>query len=181
MAYARLADVYSKMPFNSNIPTAEAYARAKAAAEKALELDEALAEAHSALASVKIFADWDWSGAEQEFQKAIALNPNYAVAHAEYGHKILSAIMGRYDDALAELQRAQELDPLSVQISTQIGWVYHHARRWDQSNAQFQRTLELGPKSPQPYLGLGQNYALMERYEEALTAFDEAVSRGRGL
>ena len=77
---------------------------------------------------MKIFADWDWSGAGEEFQKAIALNPNYAVAHAEYGHKILSAIMGRYDDALAELQRAQELDPLSVQISTQIGWVYHHTR-----------------------------------------------------
>ena len=178
MAYARLADVYSKMPFNSNMPTGEAYAKARAAAEKALELDDALAEAHSALASVKVFADWDWAGAEQEFQKAIALNPNYAVAHAEYGHKILSAIMGRYDDALAELQRAQELDPLSVQISTQIGWVYHHARRWDQSNAQFQRTLELGSKSAQPYLGLGQNYALMGRYDEALAAFGEAAAVG---
>ena len=130
MAYARLADVYSKMPFNSNMPSQEAYAKAKAAAEKALELDDGLAEAHSALAVVKVYADWDWAGAEHEFRKAIALNPNYAVAHAGIRHEILSAIMGRYDDALAELQRAQELDPLSVQISTQIGWVYHHARRW---------------------------------------------------
>ncbi|MGH6921506.1 MAG: tetratricopeptide repeat protein, partial [Geminicoccaceae bacterium] len=65
--------------------------------------------------------------------------------------------------------------------STQIGWVYHHARRWDQSNAQFQRTLELGSKSPQPYLGLGQNYALMGRYEEALAAFDEAAAVGGDL
>ena len=88
MAYARLADVYSKMPFNSNMPSQEAYAKAKAAAEKALELDDGLAEAHSALAVVKVYADWDWAGAEHEFRKAIALNPNYAVAHAEYGHKI---------------------------------------------------------------------------------------------
>jgi class 3 adenylate cyclase/TolB-like protein/Flp pilus assembly protein TadD len=176
MAYARLADVYSKMPFNSNMPTTEAYANARAAAEKALELDDALAEAHSALASVRIFADRDWPGAEREFQKAIALNPNYAPAHAEYGHKVLSAIMGRYDDALTELQRAQELDPLSVPVSTQTGWVYFHARRWDQSNAQFERTLELGSKSPQPHIGLGMTYAQMGRYEEAIAAFNEAVA-----
>ena len=107
------------------MPAEEAYAKARAAAEKALELDNALAEAHSALGSVKIYADWDWSGAEREFQKAIALNPNSAMAHAEYGHKVLSAVMGRYDDALAELRRAQELDPLSVPISTQIAWGYN--------------------------------------------------------
>ena len=147
LAYARLADVYVKLPFNSNMPSAEAYANARAAAEKALALNDALAEAHSALGSVKVLADWDWSGAEREFHKAIALNPNYAIAHAEYGHKVLSAVMGRYDDALAELRRAQELDPLSVPIAMQIGWVYNHARRWDQSIAQFQRVLELGSKS----------------------------------
>jgi TolB-like protein/Flp pilus assembly protein TadD len=175
IAFARLADLYMKMPFQSDMPAEEAYTKARAAAEKALELDDALAEAHSALGSVKVFADWDWSGAEREFQKAIALNPNYAVAHAEYGHKVLSAVMGRYDDALVELQRAQELDPLSVWISTQTGWVNYHARRWDQSIAQFQKTLELGSKSSQPHLGIGQSYAQMGRYEEAIAALDEAA------
>ena len=138
MAYVRLADLYTLMPWQSNMPAGEAYARARAAAEKALELDDALAEAHSALGSVKVYADWDWSGAEREFQKAIALNPNSAMAHGEYGHKVLSAVMGRYDDALVEMHRAQELDPLSVPISTRIGYVYYHAWRWDQSIGQFQ-------------------------------------------
>ena len=83
LAFARLADLYTRMATSSNMPAEEAYAKARTAAEKALELDHALAEAHSALGSVKIFADWDWSGAEREFQKAIALNPSSALAHAE--------------------------------------------------------------------------------------------------
>jgi adenylate cyclase len=174
MAYARLADLYTKMWWS--MPHQEAYVKARAAAEKALELDDTLAEAHSALAIVKLYADWDWPGAEREFQRAIALNPSSALAHSEYGHKLLSPVMGRYDDALAEVRRAQELDPLSVSISTEIAWVYHHARRWDQSIAQFQRTIELGSKSPWPHVGLGQDYALTGRYAEAIAAVDEAVA-----
>ena len=176
LAYARLSDVYVRLLFNSNMPATEAYAKARAAAEKALALDDALAEAHSALGSVKVLADWDWSGAEREFQRAIALNPNYPGAHAEYGHKILSAVMGRYDDGLAELRRAQGLDPLSVQIAAQIGWVYNHARRWEQSVAQFQNTLELGSKSPQPQIGLADNYVHLGRFPEAIAALDEATA-----
>jgi tetratricopeptide (TPR) repeat protein len=175
MAYARLADLYTKMVI-LNMPAEEGYAKARAAADKALELDDTLAEAHSALGSVKVFADWDWSGAEREFQKAIALNPSYAVAHAEYGHKLLSAVMGRYDDALAELKRAQELDPLSVRISTEIGYIYQHARRWDQSIAQFQKTLELGSKSPFPQIGLGQDYVQVGRYDEAIAVLEQAAA-----
>jgi tetratricopeptide (TPR) repeat protein len=174
MAYARLADPYIKLQWF--MPVEEAYAKARAAAEKALEMDDELAEAHSALASVKVFADRDWSGAEREFRRAIALNPSSALAHAEYGHKVLSAVMGRYDDALAELKRAQELDPLSVWISAQIGWVYFHARRWDQSIAQFEKALELGSKSPWPQVGIGQNYAKTGRYDEAIAALEEAVA-----
>ena len=178
LAYAGLADLYTRMPSSSDIPAEEAYAKARAAAEKALELNDALAEAHSALGSVKVRADWDWSGAEREFQEAIALNPSYALAHAEYGHKLLSPVWGRYDDALAELRRAQELDPLSVWISTEIAWVYYHARRWDQSIAQFQKTLELGSKSSQPHIGLGQNYVQLGRYDEAIAALDEGAAVG---
>ena len=176
LAYARLADLYTRMPSSTNMPAQEAYAKARAAAEKALKLDNNLAEAHSALGSVMVRADWDWSGAEREFLKAIALNPSYAVAHAEYGHKLLSPVWGRYDEALAELKRAQELDPLSVWISTEIGWVYNHARRWNQSIAQFQKTLELSSKSPYPQMGLGFNYAQLGRYEEAIGAFNEAAA-----
>jgi class 3 adenylate cyclase/TolB-like protein/Flp pilus assembly protein TadD len=176
LAYARLADLYTRLPSQSNMPADEGYAKARAAAEKALELNDALAEAHSALGSVKVRGDWDWSGAERQFQKAIALNPSYALAHAEYGHKLLSPVWGRYDDALAELERAQELDPLSVWISTEIAWVYYHARRWDQSIAQFQKTLELGSKSPFPQIGLGQNYVQLGQYDEAIAAFNEAAA-----
>jgi TolB-like protein/Tfp pilus assembly protein PilF len=176
LAYARLADLYTRMPSSTNIPAEEAYAKARAAAEKALEIDGNLAEAHSALGSVMVRADWDWSGAEREFKAAIALNPSYALAHAEYGHKLLSPVWGRYDDALAELERAQELDPLSVWISTEIAWVYYHARRWDQSLGQFQRALELGSKSSQPHIGLGQNYVQLGQYDEAIAAFNEAAA-----
>jgi TolB-like protein/Tfp pilus assembly protein PilF len=173
-AYARLSELYNKLQWFM-LPR-EALAGARAAAEKALELDDTLAEAHTALASVKIFADLDWSGAERGFQRAIALNPNYALAHAEYGHKLLSGVWGRYDEALAKLKRAQELDPLSVGISVQIGWVYFHARRWDQSIEQFQKTLELGSKSPWPYVGLAENYAKTGRYDEALVALEEVAA-----
>jgi adenylate cyclase len=176
LAYARLADLYTRLATSSNMPAEEAYQKARAAAEKALELDDKLAEAHSALGSVKLFADWDWSGAERQFQEAIALNPSSALAHAEYGHKLLSAVMGRYDDALAEMKRAQALDPLSIWISTEIGWVYDHAHRWDQSIAQFQKSLELGSKSPWPQVGLADNYVRMRRYEEAIAALDEAAA-----
>ena len=148
MAYARLADLYTKMPWSSNMPAEEAYAKARAAAEKALELDDALAEAHSALASVKSTPIGTGRGRSGSSKRRLRSTPIPRWRTREYGHKLLSAVMGRYDDALAELQRAQELDPLSVLISTGIAWVYYHARRWDQSIAQFQRTLELGSKSP---------------------------------
>jgi tetratricopeptide (TPR) repeat protein len=174
MAYARLSELYNKLQWF--MPVKEALARARAAAEKALELDDTLAEAHTALASVKVFADLDWSGAEREFQQAIALNPNSALAHAEYGHKLLSGVWGRYDEALAKLKRAQELDPLSVGISVQIGWVHFHARRWDQSIAQFQKALELGSKSPWPYVGLAENYAKTGRHDEAIAALEEVAA-----
>ncbi|WP_046867213.1 tetratricopeptide repeat protein [Microvirga massiliensis] len=176
MAYARLADLYLKLQWF--MPVGEAYAKARAAAEKAVELDDRLAEAHSALATVKVFVDRDWSGAEQEFKKAIALNPSSALAHAEYGHKLLSAVKGRYDDALAELRRAQELDPLAVYISMEIAYVYYHARQWDQAIAQFQRTIELSSKSPFPHLGLGQTYAKLGRFDEAVSELDKALALG---
>jgi tetratricopeptide (TPR) repeat protein len=177
LAYARLADLYTKMTQSSNMPAEEAWAKARAAAEKALELDDGLAEGPSALGNVKLYADWDWPGAEQEFQKAIAYNPSSALAHGEYGHKLLSAVWGRYDDAFAELRRAQELDPLSVYISTELSWVYFHARRWDQSIAQFQRTQDLNSKSPWPHWGLAVNYMKVGRVEDALAELDKAVAK----
>jgi TolB-like protein/Tfp pilus assembly protein PilF len=179
IAYAQLANVYTKKAW-FNMPAKEAYAKAKVAAGKALELDSGLAEAHSALAGVKLYADWDWSGAEREFRKAIALNPSSALARAEYGHKLLSGVRGRFDDALVELKRAEELDPLAVYISSQIGFVYLHARRWDQAVAQFQRTIELGSKSPWPQLGLGQTYVRMGRYDAGVASLKESAAMAGG-
>jgi adenylate cyclase len=123
-AYAGLADSYFFLAGGGLVPPKEAYPRAKEAALKALEIDDTLAEAHIPLAVVKAAYDWDWSGAENEFQRAIALNPGSARAHQAYGFILLGGT-GRFEEAIAELKRALELDPLSPLINSNLGWVLH--------------------------------------------------------
>jgi TolB-like protein len=135
LAYAGLADSHILLAF----ATGGSSASAKAAALKALALDDNLAEAHTSLAAVYIF-DWNWSGAEKEFQRALALNPNYALAHHWYGNLYLSP-MGRHQEAIAELKQALELDPLSLIVSTDLGYAYFFAGDNDQAYAQYQKVL----------------------------------------
>jgi TolB-like protein/class 3 adenylate cyclase/Flp pilus assembly protein TadD len=144
LAYAGLAEAYVILPnYTAVVASREAFSKAKAAALKALQLDDKLAEAHTALADV-LFDDFDMAGSIAEFQRAIALNPNYATAHQWYGCDPLRAL-GRFDESIAEGKRAVELDPLSPVINSDLGQTLSIARRYDEAIAQFHKTLEIDP------------------------------------
>ena len=115
--------------------------KAKEAAMKALQIDDGLAEAHASLAFERFRLDWDWPGAEKEFQRGIELNPNYATAH--HGYALLLAAMRRTDEALKEMKRAQALDPLSLIIQSGLGRLCHLARQYDRAIEQFRSTIDM--------------------------------------
>jgi tetratricopeptide (TPR) repeat protein len=143
-AYSGLADAYLVGGAYGVIPTKEALAQGKSAAAKALELDDKLASAHYALATAYTWYDWDWAGAEREFQLGLALNPNDALGrnwHAGY-----LSVLGRNDEAIDEEERAGELDQLSLIFRANLARSYYWARRYDEAIAQAKRTLQLDPK-----------------------------------
>ena len=172
LAYAGLADAYTALGGGwLYIPPSDSFPKAKAAAQKALELDETLAEAHTALAYAVFFADWDWLNAEREFKRAIELNPNSALSHIRYAEYLKTRL--RFGESMAEAQRAQELDPLSPEIATQLGSVYVFTRRYDEAIAQFQKALELNPNLPVVRAHRGLAYAMKRMYPAALAEFDK--------
>ncbi|MCG8607679.1 protein kinase, partial [bacterium] len=141
LAYTGLADAYNMLALWQYQPPREAFPRAKSAAKKALEIDDSIAEAHTALAYVKNYYDWDWPGAERSFKRALALNPNYAIAHHWYSD--LLAGLGRHKDARIERDKALELDPLSLIINIASGLNYLYAGQQRQAIRQAKRTLEM--------------------------------------
>src|SRR4029079_15528954 len=141
LAYAGVADGYVWLPGYSGGTPRDCYPKDAGAAKKALELDGTLAEAHTSLALALWFYDFDSSQAIREFERAIELNPNYAIAHQQYGNNTLSAL-GRFDDAILEGKRAVELDPLSLVINSDLGANYYYAHRYDEAIAQLRKTLE---------------------------------------
>ncbi len=155
LAYAGIADAYVWLPGYTAGTPQDCYPKAKAAATKALQLDDTLAEAHTTLALAIWLYDFDSSQAIKEFQRAIELNPNYAIAHQQYGNNTLSAL-GRFDDAIVEGKRAVELDPLSLVFNTDLGSDYYYARRYDEAIAQLCKTLEMDPGFYIAHLVLGQ-------------------------
>jgi len=155
LAYAGVADGYVLLPGYSAGSPRDCYPKAKAAAKKALELDDTLAEAHTTLAIAIWSYEFDFAQANEEFQRAIKLNPNYPTAHQQYGNITLAA-SGRFDDSIAQGKRAVELDPLSLVINSDFGADYLYARRYDEAIAQFRRTLDLDPGYYFAYLMLGQ-------------------------
>lgn len=179
LAYAGLGDSYNMLGDYNILPSTEAYPRAKAAATKGLEIDDTLAEAHASLAYIRLVYDWDWLDAEKEFKRAIELKPSYATAHHWYSSYL--GAMGQLDEAIAEAKRAQELDPLSVIISTNVAWVYYFARQYDQMIEQCWKTLELYPKFvavhskfAAVHSNLGWAYVQKRRYPEAIVQFKRA-------
>jgi TolB-like protein/DNA-binding winged helix-turn-helix (wHTH) protein/Flp pilus assembly protein TadD len=176
LAYAGLADCYV-VPA-SRIPPREAMPKAKAAAIRALELDDTLAEAHASLGRVLATYEWDWTSAEKEYKRAIELNPRYAIAHQWYGGCL--AVMGRGDEAIAERKRAVELEPLSPIINFELGLAFYYARNYDQAIEQFKKTLELDQNFPAAHNFLPAAYEQKGMYTEALAEFNKANPLTRG-
>jgi TolB-like protein/Flp pilus assembly protein TadD len=173
LGYAGVADAYVFLPGYTAGSPQDCYPRAKAAAKKALELDDTLAEAHTTLALALWYYDFDFSQALREFQRAIELNPNYATGHQQYGNNTLSAL-GRFDEAIAEGKRAVELDPLSLVINADLGMNYYYARRYDEAIAQLRKTLEMDPNYYYAHVNLGQVLAGKRAFNEAIVEYQKA-------
>ena len=150
--------------------------RAKAAAERALAIDDQLAEAHASLGGVMMDYEWNFGESERHFRQAIALNPSYATAHQWYAE--LLSIIGRTEEALAEINRAKELDPLSLIINLVHGHVLFRGRRYDEAIADYRKTLELDPNFLLPYVWLVHAYEQKGLYEEAIAAHKSAGAFG---
>jgi eukaryotic-like serine/threonine-protein kinase len=174
LAYAGLADSYNILASYSTLPPKEAFPMAKAAATRALELDNKLAEAHTSLAFVKFGYDWDWAGSEEEFKKAIQLNAGYATAHNWYA--VCLAALGRQGEAFAQAKLAHEIDPLSLPINTNLGWLLHLARRFDDAIEQYQKAIELDEGFGLAHRRLGQTYEQKQMYTEAVVEFQKAAA-----
>jgi eukaryotic-like serine/threonine-protein kinase len=166
LAHAGLADCYTLLGAWAYLPPTEAYPLGKAAATRALALDEKLAEAHASLARNKLGFDWDWSGARTGFERALQLNPNYATGHYWYSYYYLA--MGRLDDAAREMKRAVELDPLSLNINAEMGRTLIYQRQYDAAIEQEHKTLELDPSFSLAHEMLAIAYLQNSRYAEAL-------------
>jgi eukaryotic-like serine/threonine-protein kinase len=175
LAYSGLADTYlfcyCPLPRNETMPKAKAYA------EKALAIDDSLAEAHTSLAFVKMNYEFDWSGAEKEFRRAIELSPNYPVAHQFYGGCLVQ--QGRTEEGLRECKRALELDPLSLAINWYLGLNLYHARQYDKAMEQLRKTIQMEPNYHLARNSLGRVYLEKGMYAEALLEFQTA-SKLRG-
>ncbi len=174
LAYAGLADGYSMLVGLALDPPKDAYPKAKEAALKALELDDTLAETHSSLALIKSQFEWDWSGAEKEYQRAITLNPKSATIHSRYSGTLVH--MGRLEQAIAEAKRALELDPLSLPINRGLGDTYYFARQYDQAIEQENKTLELDPNFELAYNDVALAYSLKSMYSEAIAESKKQVA-----
>jgi TolB-like protein len=167
LAYAGLADTYTLMSLNSMGSSPQLLVQAKAASLKALALDDGLAAAHTSLAAVKVLLDWDWAGAESEFRRALDLNPNYAPAHHWYSSFLLSPL-GRHDESIAELTRAQNLDPLSLIVNADIGYAYYLKRDDNAAFAQYQRVAAMDPSFVPVHFYLFKYYYHERKYDAAV-------------
>jgi adenylate cyclase len=173
-AYAGLADTDAVLALLEFVAPREAYPEAKEMVEKALAIDDGLAEAHTSLALIRFQYDWNWPGSEWEFKKAIELNANYAPAHHFYADMLKA--QGRFEEAMEQIRLAQELDPLSLAISTGVGHVLYLSRRYDDSIRQYARTVELDPNFMQTHLWFGRPYLQKGMYAEAIAELQMAVS-----
>jgi tetratricopeptide (TPR) repeat protein len=177
LPYAGLADYYGVLPFYTSALPDEVFPKAKAAISKALELDDSLAEAHASLAYILTYYDWNWADAEREFQRSLALNPNDATVHHRYSRYLSS--LGRIDDALREISKAQELDPLSPVIRANVGVIYYFGRQYDLAIAQLRKVLEEHPNFSVAHWGLGLVYEQKGMLAEAIAELEKADALGK--
>jgi TolB-like protein/DNA-binding winged helix-turn-helix (wHTH) protein/Tfp pilus assembly protein PilF len=173
-AYSGLADSYTTLGYLSYLPPREAFPQARAAAEKAISLDSSLAEPHASLAYISFYFDWNWTAAEAEFRKAIALNPNYATAH-DYYCSFLTA-MQRPNEARAQIERALQLDPLSLSINSDVGFQMVYSYQYDAAIEQLKKTLQMNPKFPLAHLWLGRAYQAKGMFDQAMVEYQATDS-----
>jgi serine/threonine protein kinase/Tfp pilus assembly protein PilF len=172
LAYTGLADCYTLRSDYGFLAPKEGYALAKGAVTLALKYDDSLAEAHTSLASIKAVTDWDWQGAENEYRRAIELNPKYATAHHWYGAQLL--LQGRLDEALQEIKKAQQLDPLSLGINKDFAVILLYARDYDKALEQCRKTLGIEPHFGTMATYIAQIYELKQKYPEATAELEKA-------
>jgi len=173
--YAGLADAYHILGYYNMLPPKEAYPNGRAAALKALELDDSLAEPHATLGAIKRDFEWDWQGADEEFLRAIHINPGLAEAHHWRG--TLMSIQGFHSEALREKTKALEIDPLSVVIRTDVGRMLYFARNFDDAIERFLAAIDMDPHHPIAHSWLGTVYQQKGRFDEAISE----LQKGRSL
>jgi TolB-like protein/class 3 adenylate cyclase/Tfp pilus assembly protein PilF len=173
-AYAGIAGAYQQLGNSSLLTPRDAFEKARAAAEKALELDDTIVEAHLAAATMSQYLDYDQARARPAYEQAVELAPNSALAHELYGIMYLSP-MGRHQEAIAQLRRAVELDPVSVLYLTDLGWVYYMARQYDSAIKYLERSIELEPDAVDGHRGLGEVYVQKGMHDEAIAEMEKYV------
>jgi DNA-binding SARP family transcriptional activator/Tfp pilus assembly protein PilF len=169
LAYAGMADAYVQLGYASLLRPDDAFPKARAAAERALQLDASLAEPHATLGFVKMYYDWDWPGAEREFQTALTLNPSYATAHEWYG--LFLTAMGRFDEAREHEHRAQVLDPLSTAVAGTAAWVLYYAGNNDEAERQLRIALRADSTFALGRFYLGRVHQSRGKLDSALAAY----------
>ncbi len=176
LAYAGIAECYIALgqPWAGALSPKETLPRAKAAASKALAIDESLGEAHSALAHVIELYDWDWQGAEKEYRRALELNPNDVMARFWFGEFL--QVMGRNEEGFAQMRQAIALDPLNPNPAAELGAQFYTARQYDQARLAFQKVFELEPDNAWAHYGLGWVYSERRMYPEAIAEFVKSVN-----
>jgi DNA-binding winged helix-turn-helix (wHTH) protein/Flp pilus assembly protein TadD len=168
-AYAGLGDSYATLGYLSYLSPGSSFPAARRSAAKALELDASLADPHATLGFVKLYFEWDWVGAEVEFQRAIELDPSYAAAHEWYSIFLLAA--GRPAEAFREIQLARRLDPLSLPVNTDLGFHYYYTRQYAEAVKQLEFVLNLSRDFPPAHLWLGRTYQELGRFDDAISEF----------
>lgn len=175
LAYAGLADAYNRLSGWNALAQTDGFPKAKQAAIKALEIDDQLSEAHTALGTVKLFYEWDWNGAENEFRRAIEANPDNSDAHQM--HSLLLTRLKRFDEAKAAMRRAHDLDPLSLEKFAGIGEILFFERRYDEAVEHYRKMLEFDPDSAFILWSLGNVYAQKSDHAAATDLYKQAIPR----
>jgi serine/threonine-protein kinase len=173
VAYAGLADAYVALGWHNYRPGEFAYTKAKKEALKAIEIDNSVGEAHASIALIKQLYEWDWPGAEREYKQALMLSPSYAEARHQYSH--LMALLGRFDEAIAEMKQALEIEPLSVVMNSCVGQQYYFARKFDEAIQQHRKAIEMDPNHYLPHFHIGYDYHQKRMFKEAISEFQTGI------
>jgi len=172
-AYSGVADCYTALGYGSFMAPKEAFPKALEAATKAIKLDSTLAEPHASLGYYNFYYAWDWAAAEQEFRTAIALNPNYELGYDWYGYYLTA--MKRYDEAKVILEKAKELDPLSVPITTDMGFSVLYSGDYDLAFKKLQAALQMNPRFLMAHIWMGRTYQVKKMYPEAIGEYKKGL------